>query len=188
MPLPPASSRRQLKHTRDIHIEFFRRDDGLWDIDARLTDIKTHDVALTCGVLPANKPIHDLLLRLTVDRKSTVVQVQAALDSVPFAGFCDTIATAYSKMIGLNLLSGFRQGIRERLSGIEGCTHLNELAMVLPDTAVQVFAFENRDDPSGNELEKKPFELDSCHALRTDGAAVALYYPRWVSKLSKPGK
>ena len=182
MPLPSPTVARQLRHTRNIHVEIFRRDDGLWDVDARMTDIKSHDVALSWGVLPAKKPIHNLLLRLTVDQQSTVVQVQAALDSVPFAGFCDTIGEAYSKMIGLNLLSGFRQGLRERLSGIAGCTHLNELAMVLPDTAAQVFAFENRNDPSGKDQDKKPFELDNCHALQTNGAAVALYYPRWVTK------
>jgi hypothetical protein len=185
MPLPPATSGRKLQHTRAFQIEFYRRDDDLWDIDARLTDTKTHDIPLTCGVLPANKPIHDLLIRLTVDSQSNVVDAEAVSDSVPFAGFCNTIAPAYKKMIGLNVLNGFRQGIRERFSDVEGCTHLNELAMILPDAAVQVFALENRHDASYYDRGDKPFELNKCHALRTDGAAVALYYPRWAIKPKK---
>jgi len=33
---------------------------------------------------------------------------------------------------------------------------------------------------------QKPFQLDKCHALRTDGGAVAQFYPRWVAKAA-PG-
>ena len=182
MPLPPATPGRKLKHTRTFKIEFYHRDDGLWEIDARLSDIKTHDVALTCGVLHANQPIHDLLLRLTVNDDAQIVDAVAILDSVPFAGYCNTIGPAYKKLIGLNVMFGFRHGIRERFSGIDGCTHLNELAMVLPDAAVQVFAFEKRTDPTLKDRTNKPFELDNCHALQTEGPAVALYYPRWAVK------
>jgi len=188
MSLPPATSGRQLKHTRAVNIEVYRRDDGLWDIDARLTDTKTYDIALTRGTLPANMPIHDLWLRITVDVQSNIVDTEAISDAVPFPGFCDKVGTIYKKMIGLNLLNGFRQGMRERLSGVEGCTHLNELAMILPTAAIQSFAFgdmEKRTDLGSNDQKEKPFELDNCHALRTDGAAVALYYPRWVAKTEK---
>jgi len=185
MPLPPANSGRKLKHTRDVHIEVYARDDGLWDIDARLTDTKTYDIGLANGSIPAGRPVHDIWLRLTVDLQSTIVDIEVFFDFVPFKGFCDTIGPAYKKMIGLNLLSGFRQGMKERLSGVEGCIHLNELAMILPTVAIQSFSFgdmENRADPSGEKQDQKPFELDNCHALRTDGAAVAIYYPRWAVK------
>ncbi|MEA5098746.1 MAG: DUF2889 domain-containing protein [Burkholderiaceae bacterium] len=185
MPLPPATPGRKLKHSRVFNVEFFHREDGLWEIDARLTDTKTHDVALTCGVLHAHQPIHDLLLRLTVGDDANIVDAVAVMDSVPFAGYCDTISPTYKKLIGLNVMFGFRQGIKERFSGVDGCTHLNELAMILPDAAVQVFAFEKRKDPSLKDREKKPFELDNCHALRSEGPAVALYYPRWAVKPEK---
>ncbi len=185
MSLPLPTSGRKLKHTRAVHIEVFARDDGMWDIDARLTDTKTYAIPLTHGELPANQPIHDLCLRITVDSKSNIVDAVAVSDAVPFPGYCDQVDTIYKKMIGLNLLSGFRQEIRERLSGVEGCTHLNELAMILPTAAIQSFAFgdfEKRKDPGGHSENEKPFELDNCHALRSDSPAVALYYPRWATK------
>jgi hypothetical protein len=182
MPLSPPISRRALKHTRSIHIEAFAREDGLWDIEARITDVKTRDTQLASGARPAGAPIHDLWLRVTIDARLNVVDAEAVSDAVPYPTHCDTIGQSYKKLVGLNLLNGFRHGVRERLSGIQGCTHLSELAQVLPTAAIQAFAGEVLDtrDGAGSEHQRqKPFQLDGCHALRTDGAAVAKYYPRW---------
>jgi hypothetical protein len=185
MPLSPPSSRRALRHTRAIHIEAFARDDGLWDIDARITDTKTRDSKLASGVRPAGAPIHDLSLRLTIDLQLNVVNAEAVSDAVPYPGYCDTIGPDYSKLVGLNLLKGFRDGVRQRMAGIQGCTHLTELAQVLPTAAVQAFAgdvIDTRDGDRADDQQHKPFQLDRCHALRTDGAAVARFYPRWAVK------
>ncbi|WP_151636599.1 DUF2889 domain-containing protein [Noviherbaspirillum aerium] len=185
MPLSPPSSRRALRHTRAIHIEAFARDDGLWDIDARITDTKTRDSKLASGVRPAGAPIHDLSLRLTIDLQLNVVNAEAVSDAVPYPGYCDTIGPDYSKLVGLNLLKGFRDGVRQRMAGIQGCTHLTELAQVLPTAAVQAFAgdvIDTRDGDQADDQQQKPFQLDRCHALRTDGGAVARFYPRWAVK------
>jgi hypothetical protein len=131
-------------------------------------------------VRQAGAPIHDLWLRLTIDTNLNVVDAEASSEAVPYVGYCDTIGPAYKKLIGLNLLKGFRHGVKERLGGTAGCTHLTELAQVLPTAAIQAFAGEVI--VTRNEQEQKPFQLDRCHALRTDGEAVAKYYPRWVAK------
>jgi len=185
MPLSPPISRRALKHTRSIQVQSFAREDGLWDIDARLTDIRLRDMKLASGTRPAGEPIHDLWLRLTINTELTVVDAQACSDAVPYPGYCETIGPDYSKLIGLNLLKGFRQGVKERLTGIAGCTHLTELAQILPTVAIQAFAgevFPTRDGSAADGLDQKPFQLDRCHALRTDGEAVAKFYPRWAVK------
>ncbi|HJV81210.1 DUF2889 domain-containing protein [Noviherbaspirillum sp.] len=185
MPLPSPTSRRALKHTRAIQVEAFARDDGLWDIDAHITDIKTRATQLASGTRDAGSPIHDLWVRLTVDTKFNIIAADAVSDAVPYPGFCDTIGSAYKKLVGLNLLKGFREGVRHRLSGVQGCTHLTELAQVLPTAVVQAFAgdvLDTRDGASADEQSHKPFQLDRCHALRTDGEAVAKYYPRWAVK------
>lgn len=185
MPLSPPASRRTLKHTRAIQVAAFARDDGLWDIEARITDIKSRDIQLAAGVRPANTPVHDLWLRLTIDTQLTVVDAEAVSDAVPYPGFCDTIGPAYKKLIGANLLKGFRQQLKARLGGIQGCTHLTELAQVLPTAAIQAFAgdvINTRDGDGDDNQRSQPFQLDRCHALRTDGAAVAQFYPRWAVK------
>jgi hypothetical protein len=87
----------------------------------------------------------------------------------------------------LSLLKHFRLHLKDRLSGVLGCTHLTELAQVLPTAAIQAFAddvMENRTTAQSNALAaERPYELDRCHALRTDGPAVAKYYPRWALKV-----
>ena len=185
MPLSPPSSRRASKHTRAIQIEAFARDDGLWDIDAHITDIKTRDTTLASGIRPAGQPVHDLWLRITVDTTLTIVDAEAVSDAVPYPNYCDTIGPDYKKLVGLNLLKGFRDGVKQRLSGINGCTHITELAAVLPTATIQAFAGEvldTRDGASTDEQSHKPFQLDRCHALRSDGEAVAKFYPRWAVK------
>ena len=60
--------------------------------------------------------------------------------------------------------------------------HLTEMAQVLPTAAMQALAgevFGTRDAASIDTGTDKPLQLDRCHALRTDGPAVAQYYPRW---------
>lgn len=171
------------KHTRAIHVEAFAREDGLWDIDACIADVKTCDVQFAAGVRPANTPIHELWLRLTIDLAFNIVAVEAVSDAVPYPGHCDTIGPAYRKLVGLNLRSGFRHQLKQLLSGTHGCTHLTELAQILPTAAIQAFAGVVLDTRSGDGADpqnQKPFQLDRCHALRTDGAAVAKYYPRWA--------
>src|SRR5471030_969667 len=162
MSLSTPVSRRALRHTRAITVEAYARDDGLWDLDARITDIKVKDVTLASGPRPAGLPLHDLALRITIDRELTIVAVDAASDAVPYPGFCDTIAPAYQQLVGLNLMKNFRHELKRRVAGVAGCTHLTELAQILPTAAVQAFA--------GDVWST------------TDGGAVARFYPRWVAK------
>ncbi|MES2018620.1 MAG: DUF2889 domain-containing protein [Pseudomonadota bacterium] len=174
-----------MRHTRAIQIAAYARDDGLWDLDARITDVKVADVTLASGLRPGGTFLHDLNLRITINRELTVVDAEAASDAVPYAGYCDTNGAAYKALIGLNLMKGFRLGIKERLSGVLGCTHLTELANILPTAALQAYAndvIKTRDGDGDDQLPDRPFQIERCHALRADGPAVAKYYPRWVAK------
>ena len=180
---------RRHVHTRSIRIDAYAREDGLWDLEAELTDTKSRDFPLATGVRPAGDPVHAMLLRVTIDTQLNIVDAVAESRWVPYPGHCDTIGPDYRKLIGLNLLQDFRRHVQGRLGGVHGCTHLTELATVLPTAAVQAFAgevFKTRDAAhSGHHQEEKmPWQLDRCHALRTDGPAVAQFYPRWYQ--SKP--
>ena len=184
MPLSTPAP-RSLRHTRAIHIEAFARDDGLWDLDARITDVKVKDVTLASGLRAGGSYLHNLSVRITIDRALTIVEAEASSDAVPYPGYCDTIGPDYKKLIGLSLVKGFRLGVKERLSGLKGCTHLSELANVLPTAALQAYAndvIKTRDGDAEDLLPERPFQIQKCHALRVDGPAVARFYPRWVAK------
>jgi Protein of unknown function (DUF2889) len=184
----PAS--RRFVHTRSIRVQAFVRDDGLWDIEARLTDVKERDFMLATGLRKAGDPVHEMTLRLTIDADLNVRNAHAESTRVPYPGHCDQIGDAYRRLIGLNLGRGFRRAVQEQLGGTMGCTHLTELAGVLPTAAIQAFAGEvyrpsdRAHEPTDSDhrvADKRPFQLERCHALRVDGPAVARFYPRWYT-------
>ncbi|CAG2148673.1 hypothetical protein D3C81_1258330 [compost metagenome] len=190
MPLSPPAN-RTLRHRRAITAEAYAREDGLWDIEARLTDTKPRDIELAGGgIRPNGQPLHDLWLRVTIDLRMNVVDAEACSDWVPYPTHCDTIGPAYRKLIGLNLMKGFRKAVRERLSGVAGCTHLTELAGVLPTAAIQAFAgdvFNVRDGATVNDPNPEPpYQLHGCHALHFEGEVVRQFYPRWYGYQPAP--
>ena len=179
MALPPAASERQLIHRRAISIEVHARADGLFEADASISDVRPHDTRLRGGLRPAGEPIHDMLLRVVVDRGMNIVDAGAETRSMPHPGHCDDHGDAYRRLIGLNLLRGFRQELKARLGGIAACTHITELAQVLPTAFVQAYAGNVIDVRGDAEDAKRPFQIDGCHALRADGPVVRMHYPRW---------
>lgn len=179
MPLPPAAPERQLKHRRRIDVQVYARGNGLWEVDANLTDTRPNPVQLASGVRVAGEPIHDMLLRLVVDERFNIIEAGAQMRAMPYPGHCENFGDAYARLAGLNLLKGFRAAARQRLGGVLGCTHLTELTQVLPTAVVQAFAGEVIDTCGDEPESQRPFQIDRCHALRSDGPAVQTYYPRW---------
>lgn len=176
MALPAAAPERQLKHTRCIDVQVFARGNGVWEVDAVITDVKTRDTEFRL----AGEPIHDMLLRLVIDEQFNVLEAGSETRGMPYPGACDAHGDAYAQLAGLNLMRGFRYAVLERLGGVAGCTHLTELTQVLPTAVVQAFAGDVINTRGGDGADaKQPFQLDRCHALRTDGETVKLHYPRW---------
>src|SRR5262245_763229 len=176
MSLPSSSVPRQRLHVRSIRYEGYRREDGLYDIDAHLVDAKDHDFELASGIRPAREAVHDMWIRVTIDESYVVHAIEVRTVGMPYPGACDRIEPAYSKLVGANLVRGFRKRLHDDLGGVHGCTHVTELLASLPTAAVQTFAGLRSHDPPGGE---KPFQLDRCHALETTTDTVRLYYPRW---------
>jgi len=179
MSLPPAAPQRELKHRRQIDVQVFSRGHGLGEVDALLVDTQTRDARMADGLRPADTPIHDMLLRLVVNEQLDVLQAGSDTRWMPYAGLCDQQGDAYARLVGLNLLQGFRRQLRERLGHALACTHITELAQVLPTAVVQAFAGEVIDTRGEAEGASQPFQIDRCHALRSDGEAVRQHYPRW---------
>lgn len=177
MPLPPPTAERKLMHLRSVQLNGFKRVDGCWDIEARITDTKDHDYPISSKTIARGEPVHDMWVRITIDQQTNVLDASASSDAAPYDALCQSIAPDYGKyLVGLNLFHGFRKAVKERLSGIHGCSHITELVMYLPTAALQTFASDVGDDA---ESAHKPFQLDRCHALESHSEAVRRYYPRW---------
>jgi hypothetical protein len=179
MTLPQAAATRQLKHRRQIDVQIFSRGDGLWEVDATLTDTKTRAAQMADGLRPAGTPIHDMLLRLVVNAQFDILEAGSQTHWMPYPGTCDQHGDVYGRLVGLNLLQDFRKSMRDVVGGVRGCTHITELAQVLPTAVVQAFAGEVLDTRGSAEGARRPFQIDRCHALRRDGDVVRRHYPRW---------
>lgn len=176
MPLSPPVAREHF-HTRDYEIHGYRRDDGLWDIEARMTDTKSYSFENDYrGRILAGEPLHDMAIRLTIDEDLIVRGMEAASDATPYA-VCPAIAPNYERMVGVRLGAGWRQAIRERLGGVEGCTHLSEMLGAMATVAYQslypVLAKKAKDAPRPG----KPALIDTCHAYRSDGDVARQTWP-----------
>ncbi|MEI2417524.1 DUF2889 domain-containing protein [Orrella sp. JC864] len=176
MPLSSPTVERQPLHTRSIRIQSYGRADGLWDMEAELIDTKAYDFETRGRLHRAGAPVHHMHLRVTFDAEYTIVAAEAAYDAAPYGQACSCIEPDYERLVGLNLLRGFRQRVRERFGRVQGCTHMTELSFVLPTAAVQTMANRRREQADTGQ---RPFQLDGCHALRVDGAVAREFYPRW---------
>ena len=179
------ASSRTLIHTRDIKTQAYRRDDGLWDVEATLIDLKEKDFHLASGIKAKGEPIHHMVLTVTIDIQLNIVDASAQTKAAPYNQNCQKIEPDYKKLIGLNLADGFRAGVKERLGGVLGCSHMTELCAVIPTAAIQAFAgevFKVTDQGTG----KMPFQLNRCQILRTDGETVKQYHPAWFGAPIKP--
>ncbi len=85
MPLSSPAPRK-LIHTRAIQCTGYQREDGLWDIEARLTDTKTVPHSRRDGgrERQPGEPVHDMWIRLTIDLDMKIHAVEAITDDGPY--------------------------------------------------------------------------------------------------------
>ncbi|WIM11850.1 DUF2889 domain-containing protein [Enhydrobacter sp.] len=197
MPLSPPAGRQHL-HTRRVTCQGFFRDDGLWDIEGRITDEKTYEHPNEWrGPLKAGEHVHDMSIRLTLDHKFTIVDVEAVTDKSPYQ-ICGQIAPDFKKLIGLRIGAGFHREVRARLGGVHGCTHIVELLGPVATTAFQTVSSGKARElnrahraksgiaprPAGNGAAKpprKPYVIDTCHAWSADGEVVKRWAPHFYT-------
>ena len=176
MPLPPSKATRQKKHTRNITIEGFQRDDGLWELEGTVTDVKTFDAKNAFRMRPAGDYHHKMHVRLVVDMNSNVLDVEAASDANPHEAQCRIGVPDYTRLVGLNLKRGFRKGVKERMGGTQGCTHINELLGVMPTGFFQSVA--GTVETLGDE-KRMAMVFDTCTAWNRSGNVVKQHFPQW---------
>ncbi len=190
MPLPAAAARKAI-HRRAIDLHGYEREDGLWDIEGHLVDTKTYafDNAWR-GRMEPGDPVHEMWLRVTIDDDFVIQDIIAATDASPFR-ICPAITGNFQRLIGVRIGPGWKKAIRERVGGVEGCTHLVELLGPIGTVAFQTIApmrerrIARLDKPvaakpaigAASQAPKRPAILDTCHALRADGPVVREHWP-----------
>lgn len=174
MPLSEPTE-RELLHSRDITLRGYRRTDGLYDIEAHLTDTKTYGFPNEDrGFIAAGEPVHGMWMRMTVDDDLTIISCEANTEFGPYA-ICPAAAPNFARLAGLSIRRGFLKAAAERVGGSQGCTHLRELLQQLATVAVQtLYAKRSKRDEKRPE---KPSLLKTCLAYATDSPVVARRWP-----------
>jgi hypothetical protein len=173
----PIPAPRKLLHTRSVQCRGYARDDGLYDIEGTLVDVKSitfHN--MDRGEVKPGEPIHEMWIRLTVDIDLNIVDVEARNVWGPYS-ICGDITPNFKRLKGLTIKHGWTQKTRELLGGTQGCTHMVELLGPIATTAFQTIYAERvaRDKHEGKK--EKPALIGSCHAYAPDSPVVAIRHP-----------
>ena len=170
MPLSDPAD-RELLHLRDIELRGYRRADGLFDIEARLTDTKTYAFNnQERGEITPGTPVHRMLARMTLSPDMVITQFEAATEFSPFS-ICPNAAPNFSALAGLKVGPGFLKAANERVGGGRGCTHLRELLGQMGTVAFQTMYAVRRQQPQAQKPSRPPL-LNTCLAY-ADGSPVA---------------
>jgi hypothetical protein len=179
MPLSKAKPRRAM-HTREVICRGYLRDDGLWDIEGSITDVKAYSVPDSQTV--AGEPVHHMLMRLTIDNDFVVHDVEVCTEAGPHT-FCGDVAPNYQALRGLKIKAGWREAVFERLGGAKGCTHITSVLVgPLAVTALKTIQRWLNPHPEKNyDPAVKPKLLDTCYALRSEGPVAKKRWPEYYT-------
>jgi len=178
MSMAPPPAARQPLHLRRISCEGFQREDGLIEIEGLLIDTKPVPLELVNKALAAGDPIHQMRVRLTIDRERRIVDANAWSEHTPYPD-CMEVEAGYRKLIGLRIEPGFTREVKRLFRGTLGCSHMTELLPPMASTAFQVMWADgdfDTVDEKGSRQRTSP--LGGCHALRLDGHIVRTYFPQ----------
>jgi len=184
MPLPAPQPRTHL-HTRSVVYTGFRREDGLWDIEAQMSDTKTYALDRSeRGHMPPGAPIHGMQIRVTVDDAMAIREISTAMDHTPFDE-CQGGRDPMQQMVGVTMGPGWRQAIEKALGGVRGCTHLRELLFNMATAAYQTIPgyrerLRRQSGVPAAPSEAPPYHLGKCLAWDFNGPVVARHYPRFI--------
>ncbi len=193
MPLSTPAPRKPI-HQRLIDCRGFEREDGLFDIEGRLTDTKSYAFDTTLrGRMQPGDYIHDMKMRITIDASFTIVGMEAVTDHHPYPN-CGDITPNYETLIGQRIVSGFTKATDAAVGATRGCTHhtglLRDLATVAFQTVGPLLAKRSNDKSKEQSVPvkdlskslfkgRKPPMVDGCHALASNNVNVKQFFPKW---------
>ena len=163
---PPAP--REEVHNRRISCNGFVREDGLYDIEAEITDNKTYTFPTSFrGDVTPDMYVHHMKVRVTINPELEIVAAEAVTVAGPYA-ICPTANDVFDSLVGLTIGPGWRRRVTAAIGGRHGCTHITELM-----GPIGTIAFHTR---YGEEARKRRARLGSdgreTSAQQQGGASV----------------
>jgi DUF2889 family protein len=190
MPTPPTSNpeekARRLVHRRTVECDGYLREDGFWEVEARLVDTKPFTQRDRFrGELPPGTPVHDIRLRLAVDDGLVVREAETNMAATPYPT-CIEVNGILQRLVGERIGKGWREIVRRKIGRLETCTHLAELLGPAVTTLFQAMSYGKRPEGADSmdthrDTAERPFFINGCHSWRTDGPIVAKLFPQFAT-------
>ena len=118
---------REEVHNRRIYCNGFVRRDGLFDIEAELTDHKTYSFPSDFhGKVTPDMPFHHMKVRLTITRDFVITAAEAVTIAAPYA-ICPMANNVFANLVGIQIGPGWRRRVSVAIGGQHSCTHITEL-------------------------------------------------------------
>jgi hypothetical protein len=182
MSLSESRPRRELHH-RVIEMRAYAREDGLYDVEARLIDRKPFPFIRdpfsrdsSPVPIPPGQALHDMAVRVTVDDDYVVRHIEASSDVTPWP-ICKEAEQTLSVLIGERVARGWSAKVKERLRGAASCTHLMELLIPMATTALQGIRGIHPERIHAVNSEGLPLKVDSCYAFGRHRELVKTLWP-----------
>ncbi len=178
MPLSDPAPRRLL-HTRAIQLCGYSREDGLFEVEASLTDTKSYAFRnQDRGEITPGVPLHGMLSRMTYDSAMLIHRFESVTEFGPYFA-CPAAAENFADLAGLTIGRGFIRAANERIGGIKGCTHLRELLGQMGTVALQTVVGQRM--KANAVTTTRPPQLDTCMAYADGGAIARRTWPHYYA-------
>ena len=192
MPLSAPAAREPL-HRRVIEINGYRREDGLFDIEAHLVDTKSYPFSNEDrGTIEPGTPLHSMWARMTVDTDFLIVGFEASTEFAPYTP-CPQAAPNFARLAGLRVGRGFIKAANERIGGVHGCTHIREMLGQMGTVAFQTLyavrikreterpGAANTETVAEEATPRRPAMLGTCLAYAPDSPVVKRQWPAFYT-------
>lgn len=162
-------------HSRRIEIQSFPVEKDRIVVEGRLSDERMINIyrAWEDEPRPAG-PVHGMRVRFLVGEfPLAILDAEAEMPTVP-TPLCRQARESVRKLIGEKIISGYSERVRDIIGGVNGCTHLTHLAVVMGPAAVHgfwtLFAQHARPRPASmEEMAGLEYIINSCHLWTPDG-------------------
>ena len=166
-------SRRNPVHIRQTEIKTYDLGDHQVLLEATLKDTRTPPSSEDS---PAGQMVlvHDLVARIRVQGPDlTIVAAEAEMPHIP-REMCREVLPHMPKLVGLRIVSGYTQKVKDLIGEVKGCSHLTHLFISLGPAAVQGYWATYGRKPEARSLANPAISrvIDSCRVWRRDGPLV----------------
>jgi hypothetical protein len=163
-----ADKRKEPVQSRAIEIQIYDLGDHQVQVEGQLRDQR---MVPPRGSQDHPALIHHLIARLWVRGPDlTITAAQAEMKRVP-RDSCPEILPGIQKLVGLRIITGYTQKVKDLIGGAKGCSHLTNLFLTMGPAAVQGYWAAYGRKPGARSLNNPAIlrVIDSCHVWRKDG-------------------